>query len=116
VIKRPATTLDILVGAGYAHESYTTITNNFANASVGKEFTHTLLKSTAITENFYFFPNLTQTGQYRGTFNLGAVTKISNWLQWQTASGDIYVSNPPAGTKQNDITLTTGLNVVFSTK
>jgi putative salt-induced outer membrane protein len=115
-IKNPDTTLDFLTGTGYTHESYTTITNNFGVASVGEEFTHKLHKSTALTESFYFFPNLNQTDQYRGAFNLGTVTKISHWLGWQTAFGDIYVSNPPTGTKQNDITLTTGLNVTFSTK
>lgn len=116
IIKAPNTTLDILAGAGYTHESYTTITNSFANASVGDEFTHKLFKSTSITQNFYFFPNLNQTSQYRGTFNFGTVTKINTWLGWQTAFGDIYVSNPPAGTKQNDIVFTTGLNIAFSTK
>lgn len=115
-IKSADTTLDFLAGAGYTRESYTKITNNFANASVGEEFTRKLHKSTVLTESFYFFPNLSQTGQYRGTFNLGTVTRISRWLGWQTAFGDIYVSNPPAGTKQNDIAFTTGLNVTFSTK
>jgi carbohydrate-selective porin OprB len=70
--------------------------------------------STVITEKFYFFPNLNETGEYRGTFNLGTVTKISKWLGWQNAFGDIYVTNPPAGAKQNDILLTTGLNFSFT--
>jgi hypothetical protein len=30
-----------------------------------------------------------------------------------TAFGDIYVTNPPAGTKQDDILFTTGLNIAF---
>jgi hypothetical protein len=42
-----------------------------------------------------------------------ALTKISKWLGWQNAFGDIYVTNPPAGAKQNDILLTTGLNFSF---
>lgn len=116
VIKAPNTTLDLLVGAGYTHESYTTITNNFANASIGDEFTHKLFKPTSVTQNLYFYPDLNQTSQYRGTFNFGTITKINTWFGWQTAFGDIYVSNPPAGTKQNDIIFTTGLNLAFSTK
>jgi putative salt-induced outer membrane protein len=74
-IKDPDTTLDFLAGAGYTHESYTTITNNFGIASVREEFTHKLHKSTALTESFYFFPNVSQTGQHRDTFDLGTVTK-----------------------------------------
>ncbi len=47
-----------------------------------------------------------------GTFNFGTVTKISKWLGWQNAFGDIYVTNPPVG-KKNDVLLTTGLNFSF---
>ncbi len=67
-----------------------------------------------VTENFYFFPNLQQTGDYREILNLGTVTKISKWLGWQNQFGDIYVSNPPAGTKNNDLVFTTGLNIAFT--
>ena len=70
--------------------------------------------NTLLTEKLYFFPNLNETGEYRGTFNFGTVTKISKWLGWQNAFGDIYVTNPPAGAKQNDILLTTGLNFSFT--
>ena len=51
---------------------------------------------------------------YETAFNFGTVTKISKWLGWQNAFGDIYVTNPPAGAKQNDILLTTGLNFSFA--
>jgi hypothetical protein len=67
-----------------------------------------------ITQNLYFFPNLQDTGEYRMTVGLGSVTKISKWLGWQNSFADIYVTNPPAGSKQNDIQLTTGLNVSFT--
>ncbi len=48
------------------------------------------------------------------TFNLGTVTKISKWLGWQNQFGDIYVSNPPIGSKSNDVIFTTGLNIAFT--
>ncbi len=56
-----------------------------------------------MTQKLYFFPDLNDPGEYRATFNFGTVTKISKWLGWQNAFGDIYVTNPPAGAKQNDI-------------
>jgi carbohydrate-selective porin OprB len=59
------------------------------------------------------FPDLSDLGEYRGTFTLGTVTKISKWLGWQNAFGDIYVTNPPVGKKKNDVLLTTGLNFSF---
>src|SRR5205814_4652554 len=113
VIKREATTLDVLAGANYTHESYVPFSRNFPSATLGDEFMHKLHGSTVLMQSLYFYPNLSNTGEYRTTFNFGTITKISKWLGWQNSFGDIYVSNPPAGRKKNDIIFTTGLNVTF---
>jgi putative salt-induced outer membrane protein YdiY len=119
-IKNDRTTLDFLAGPNYTREDYDTVTNTFAALSLGEELSHKVGASTVLAEKFYFFPNLSDTGEYRTTFGLGSVTKISKWLGWQNAFSDIYVSNPPvqaAGTpalKKNDVVLTTGLNVSFT--
>jgi putative salt-induced outer membrane protein YdiY/small nuclear ribonucleoprotein (snRNP)-like protein len=113
-IKNDRTTLDLLAGLNYTREKYTALpSRSFAAFSVGEELTHKLGVNTLLTEKLYIFPNLNDTGEYRGVFNFGTVTKISKWLGWQNAFGDIYVTNPPAGAKQNDILLTTGLNFSF---
>ena len=115
VIQNPRTTLDLLGGVNYTREKYTLLpSRSFAAASVGEELNHKLGMNTVLTQKLYFFPNLNDTGEYRATFNFGTVTKISKWLGWQNAFGDIYVTNPPAGSKQNDILLTTGLNISFT--
>jgi hypothetical protein len=67
-----------------------------------------------VTENFYYFPNLQQTSDYRTTFNIGTVTKISKWLGWQNQFGQVYVSNPPTASKNTDLIFTTGLNFSFA--
>jgi putative salt-induced outer membrane protein YdiY len=113
-IKNDRTTLDLLAGLNYTRENYDTFNRNFAALTLGEEFTHKLGASTLVTQKAYFFPNLNDTGEYRTTFNLGSVTKLSKWLGWQNAFGDIYVTNPPVGTKKNDIVLTTGLNFSFT--
>jgi putative salt-induced outer membrane protein len=129
-IKNDRTTLDLLAGANFTDENYTqTITDttvtpptittsklvhNFGALTLGEELTHKVGKTTVLTQKLYLYPNLTQTGEYRGTFDLGLVTKISKWLGWQNQFGDIYVSNPPSGTRQNDVVLTTGLNLSFA--
>lgn len=113
-IKSDRTTLDLLGGANYTRESYVALQRNFAALTLGEELTHKLGKSTLLSEKLYFFPDLNDAGQYRATFNFGTVTKISKWLGWQNAFGDIYVTNPPAGKKTNDVTYTTGLNVTFA--
>jgi putative salt-induced outer membrane protein YdiY len=114
VINTSQTTFDLLGGLNYTKENYVGLDRNFAALTLGEEFMHKLGASTILTEKGYFFPDLNQTGQYRGTFNFGTVTKISKWLGWQNAFGDIYVTNPPAGKKPNDLLLTTGLNISFT--
>ena len=49
---------------------------------------HKLGVSTIFNEKLYFFPDLNVIGEYRATFNLGTVTKLSKWLGWQNAFGD----------------------------
>jgi putative salt-induced outer membrane protein YdiY len=133
-IENDHTTLDFLAGGNFTDENYSEpavaanptatpptpaipamkLIHNYGALTLGEELTHKLGKSTVVTEKLYLYPNLTETGEYRGTFDLGWVTKISKWLGWQNAFSDIYVSNPPEGTKQNDIVLTTGLNFSFT--
>ena len=134
-IKSANTTLDFLGGLNYTHETYSngpevpptppsTVptgifesygrTNKFAALTLGEELNHKWGKSTILTQNFYFYPDLKDTSQYRGTFNLGTVTKLNKWFGWQNQFSDIYVSNPPTGAKKNDLILTTGLNVSFT--
>jgi putative salt-induced outer membrane protein YdiY len=112
-IKTEATTLDLLAGLNYTHESYTTFSRSFAALTLGEEFMHKIGKSTLLNEKALIFPNLNSVGDYRGTFDFATVTKISKRLGWQNAFSDIYVTNPPPGKKKNDVVLTTGLNVSF---
>jgi putative salt-induced outer membrane protein len=122
-IKSDSTVLDLLAGANYTHESYAVPfnpdvsdakTRSLAGLTLGEEFMHKLGKSTVITQSLYFYPDLTNTGEYRGNFNFGTVTKINKWLGWQNSFGDVYASAPPAGKKKNDILFSTGLNFSFA--
>ena len=128
-IKSDNTILDLLGGLNYTHETYSNgtpipgtspiaftsygKTNRFIALTVGEELNHKVGKSTLITQNLYFFPDLQQS-EYRATFNFGTVTKISKVFGWQNQFSDIYVTNPPAGAKKNDVLFTTGLNISFT--
>jgi len=113
VIKNDRTTFDLLGGLNYTHESYTTLTRNFAALTLGEELMQKLGKSTVLNERLSFFPNLNSPGEFRGTFDFATVTKMNKWLGWQNSFSDVYVTNPPVGKRQNDVILTTGLNVSF---
>ncbi|MGB7586428.1 MAG: DUF481 domain-containing protein [Terriglobales bacterium] len=107
-------TLDFLGGLNYTKENYIGLDRNFAALTLGEELMYKLGAATVLNEKLYFFPNLSDSGQYRAAFNLGTITKISKWLGWQNAFGDIYVTNPPVGKRTNDLQLTTGINVAFT--
>ncbi len=129
-IKNATTTFDLLAGVNYTHEGYSDVpippvppsttgtfesySNNLVGLTLGDAFTQKAGKGTVITQSFFFYPDLSNTSQYRGTFNFSTVTKLKKWLGWQNSFGDIYVSNPPSGTKQNDLQLTTGVSFTFT--
>lgn len=112
-IKSDTTTLDLLAGLNYTHESYTTLSRNLIALTLGEQLMHKIGNSTVLNEQAIIFPDLNSTGDYRSTIDFSTVTKISKRLGWQNAFSDVYVTNPPPGKKSNDLILTTGLNVSF---
>jgi putative salt-induced outer membrane protein len=131
-IAQPNQQFDLLAGIVWTHESYGTVPanntttpptaavppeiNSFAALDFGQQYTRKLGASSAFTEQAYIFPDLQDTSQYRFTLNSGITTKIKSFLSWQTTISDVYVTNPPAGTKDNDFILTTGLGFTFTRK
>jgi putative salt-induced outer membrane protein len=128
-IKTGRTVLDFFAGGNYTHETYSNgppnptpppaftsygKTNKFGALTLGEELTQKLGASTVLTQKLYFYPDMNDTSQYRGTFNFGTVTKISKWLGWQNQLADVYVTNPPSTAKKNDVIFTTGLNFSFA--
>jgi hypothetical protein len=95
--------------------TYVSVTRNLLGVTAGEAGMHKFGKSTVATEVFYFYPDLTNTGQYRFSFDAASVTQIKKWFGWQIALSDRYVSDPPIiGTKSNDVILTTGVNFSFA--
>ena len=124
-INNPNTTLDILGGINYTRETYSSSTTatttgvnvnrNLPGITTGEVFMHKFGKSTVVTQDFYFYPDLSSIDQYRFSVDFASVTKINKWLAWQFSLSDRYVTDPPiVGTKTNDVILSTGLNVSFA--
>jgi putative salt-induced outer membrane protein len=119
VINTPNTTFDVLAGGNYTRETYsagaTQVDRNLAGVTLGELFMHKFGKSTTVNEVFYFYPDLSNTGEYRFSLDAASVTKINSWLGWQMSVSDRYVTNPPiVGTKSNDVIFSTGINVSFT--
>lgn len=123
VINNPNTTFDVEAGLNYTRESYSgtaalspglSVNRNLVGVTTGEDFTHRFSKVTSMDEHFFFYPDISNAGQYRFTLTADANTKLSSWLSWQVGLNDLYVSNPPIpGTKTNDVILSTGLGVTF---
>jgi putative salt-induced outer membrane protein YdiY len=112
-IKSARTSLDLLAGADFNRQAFTTFNRSSGEVLVGETLTHKFFASSAFNEALFFYPNLTSTGDYRSTLSLGLVTKLTKVLSWQTSFNDFYLSNPSPGKKTNDLLLSTGLRVTF---
>lgn len=121
-LKTERTALDVFGGGAVNKEYFSndplTGKKNDARSSAevffGEELTHKLSGRTMLREKLVFFPNLTNTGEYRVNFDASVITNINKWLGWQLTFSDRYLSNPLPGTKANDVLLTTGLRVTFA--
>jgi len=112
-VKNERTTLDLLVGGAFNREFFTTFNRSSAEVLLGESFTHKFFASSALNEALFFYPNLSSTGDFRSTFSLGLVTKLTKVLSWQTSFNDYYLSDPVPGKKTNDLLLSTGLRLTF---
>lgn len=115
VIKSEMTQLDLLGGADYNRESFSTpLTRNSAEGYWGDDFTRKISAKTSIHQSFRMFNNFTDTGTYRMNFDLAAVANFWKWLAWQVSASDRFLSNPVPGRQKNDILLTTGFRISFA--
>lgn len=113
-VKRDRTTLSFAAGGDYEHESFMQgLNRNSAEANFGDELVHKFTSTTNVTQSFRFFSNLSQTGEYRINFDLGAVTALKKWLGWHVTASDRFLSNPVFGRQRNDLLISTGLRLSF---
>jgi putative salt-induced outer membrane protein YdiY/small nuclear ribonucleoprotein (snRNP)-like protein len=121
LIKEKDRTFDVFGGATYNQEYYSkpfsppnpSTTRKTAEIVLGETLATKLGSRTTLGEQFSFFPNLSDTGDYRLQLDATAATKLKNWLSWQVTFSDRYVSRPLLGLKNNDVLFTTGLRLTY---
>jgi putative salt-induced outer membrane protein YdiY len=107
-------TMDFFGGGSLNKEYFSTGLNRTSGeALVGQEFVYRFSSRTSFRERAVFFPNVSQSGQYRLNFDASATTLLKTWLGWQLTFSDRYLSDPVGGAKPNDILLSTGLRLTF---
>jgi len=91
-------------------------TRNSGEVYFNQEFTHKLNSILNVFERFAFFPNLSNTGEYRLNFDAGVAATIYKSLALQASFSDRFLSNPPAGRVKNDTLFTTGIRYTIPTR
>ena len=113
-IKTKRTVFDLSAGGAYDQAFYSTGVNIRSGELVlGEQFSYQISSRSSLSEQLQFFPNLSYTGQYRGTFDSSIITRLNSWLNWQITFQDRYVSNPIPGIKNNDLLLSTGIRLTY---
>ncbi len=110
-------TLDLFAGGTFNREEFRATDARYAGEGLFSEAsTHKINGSFSLSQRFAIYPNLTERGAYRMTLDSSAVTSLMRWLSWQITVSNRYISNPPTGTRPNDLLVTTGFRVSFGAK
>lgn len=108
------TRLDLFAGGSFNQEFFSTgLRRKSAEALIGNELTYKLSDFVTIGERAVFYPNISDFGEYRLTFDSSAAVRLSRRLSLQVTLSDRFLSNPPPGLKKNDLLLTTGIRATF---
>lgn len=115
VIRNDRTTFDLSGGFAYNREFFSTgLQRNSAEVVLGDELLHKFNQSVTLSQRLFFYPNITNTGNYRINFDIALVAAINKWLGWNVTFSDRYLSNPIPGNRKNDMIFTTGLRLTFT--
>ncbi|MGB9150749.1 MAG: DUF481 domain-containing protein [Burkholderiales bacterium] len=111
------TSFDVFAGLGYKIERYDlpapADSNNATELILGEESNHKLSDASSFKQRLALYPNLKDSGEYRAVFDAGFTTAIAGGLNLNVGLSDRYNSLAPAGTKKNDLLLTTGVSMKF---
>jgi putative salt-induced outer membrane protein YdiY len=116
-IRNERTKLDLLGGLAMNREYFSGFSNDRTSleAQAGQTLSHQFNSRVGLKEQLFFFPNLSEGGEYRINFDTALVADITSRIGWQITLSDRYLSNPPSGFKKNDLILTSGVRVKLGT-
>jgi hypothetical protein len=89
-------------------------TRRSAQGYWGDDFSYKLSSRISLTQGFRMFNNLSDSGNYRTSFDFGATTQVVRWLNWNIDLNDRYLSNPAPGRRKDDLIYSTGFGFSFA--
>jgi putative salt-induced outer membrane protein YdiY len=115
LVHKPKFTFSAVGGLTYVRTGFENGTpiENSAEILVGEALTAKLGKYVMLTHDINFYPNLSQTGEYRFDTSTAFAVPLSKRLSFSVSFVDFFLSNPAPGSHQNNATLSTGIGVIF---
>jgi putative salt-induced outer membrane protein YdiY len=118
VVKTEATTFDMFGGLGWSYDRYVdpvfvadAVRERYQRWEpvIGEESTHKLSATTTLRQRLAVFPNATDTGEFRATFEGGVAVAMTNTLSLNATLSVRYSSDPGVGEKTTDTLFVTGV-------
>ena len=106
--------LDLGAGGVWNREKFGDgVLRNSSELLINQEFGYKIFNRLKLSERVSFYPNLSNTGEYRLNFDTGLSMPVFKWLEWNLGISNRYLSNPPVGRRSNDLLYTTGIRFSF---
>jgi putative salt-induced outer membrane protein YdiY len=80
---------------------------------LGEESTHRFTDTTSFRQRFVVYPNLTDSGELRTTFDAGVAVAINKTMSLTVTLSHRYNSDPGAGLSKDDTSLVAGVSAKF---
>ncbi len=104
---------DVFSGGSFLQEYFTGLPSRTAGELLfGQEVSFKPGKFD-IAETASIYPNLTNRGEYRVSFDSSVGLALNSWFSWQTTVSNIFISDPPTGTPGNSLVLSTGFRILL---
>ncbi len=116
VIKEKDVSFDLFGGVTGRRDKFASSSSSATELLLGEESNHKLSESTSFKQKLTVFPNLKNSGEYRGQFDAALVTSIANGINLQVSLSDRYNSEAAKGTKKSDLLFLTGVNIALGAK
>jgi putative salt-induced outer membrane protein YdiY len=114
LINKSRTNFSVLAGATFVHEKFFTGANDQTAAIlVGEKLGIQISKRVRFDHNLNFYPNVSNTGQFRFDTTTSLAASLSKRFSLNTSVIDLYLTNPAAGSQKNNIAFTTGIGYAF---
>lgn len=114
VHKTPKMTLSLLGGLTYVNEDFVgDPRRQNLEGFAGERLRLALSKRVNLINTIDLYPSITSAGLFRGDASSTLSLRLNSWLSVNTSLQDFYLGEPPAGSRPNNFTATTGMGIIF---